>query len=180
MRALLLLALLAGCNPAAAGTHYDRVHYDNGGLGLKTNILTEQIECTDSVGYCAIFSHTPRIASSGVPLYAFILIDPNSTSVAPQFRVSTTDAGYSGICTWTLYPWGAGTTAPTIDNIVVGTAPTDTADTGWGTANQHVAEVRCALLADADPGPISVEWQLETGSTPTQAVLAGSYLITSN
>ena len=37
-----------------------------------------------------------------------------------------------------------------------------------------------AALPGLTPGAIVIEWQLETGTTPTQTVLAGSYLVMSN
>lgn len=143
--------------------------------GWPTGKLSAPVTCAVSDSYCTIFSVTPSVGSTGLTLYAFMIIDPDSTSVAPQFRVSSADAGYTGRCTWTLYAFGDGTTAPAIDNVAIGTNPADTADTGWGTTTPHPIEVRCGLLADADPGAILIEWQLETSTTPTQTVLDGSY-----
>lgn len=155
-----------GCTVAAGG-------------GLVTNVLANNVNCAVSASYCTIWSHTPATASKGVFLVAHIIIDSNSATVAPQFRVSSADTGYTGTCYWQL-PLAAGsTTVPTADNVAIGTGPADTADTAWTDAPRAV-NVNCALLADASPGAILIEWQLETGTTPTQNVLAGSYMTSSN
>ena len=144
-------------------------------VSFPTGKLSAPVTCEVSASYCTIFSVTPT-ASSGVALYAWILIDSDSTTVAPQFRVSSADAGYTGMCNWTAFQAAAATTtAPQYNNIAIGTAPADTADTSWGTTDPQTVEVRCSLLADASPGALVIEWQLETGTTPVQTVLDGSY-----
>lgn len=156
-----------------------------GGTGQNTfptfEVVDVDVTCAVSASYCTIWSVTPASASKGVHLIARIIIDTDSTTVAPQFRVRSADTGYTGICTWVLYDKASGTTtAPAYVNTAIGTAPADTAQLEWGVTTPSVVEVDCGLLADASPGAIVVEWRLETGTTPTQTVLAGSYLVMSN
>lgn len=37
----------------------------------------------------------------------------------------------------------------------------------------------CAGLTDAGPGTLVIEWALETGTSPTQTIRAGSYYVLS-
>ena len=136
-----------------------------------TGKLTADATCAVSASYCTIFSYTPATASTGVALTAYVLIDTDSTTVAARFRVRSADTGYTGNCHWTLLD----NSSPDYDLVAIGTAPADTGDTSWGGTDPRWAEVRCSLLADASPGAIVVEWALETGTSPTQTVLSGSY-----
>ena len=138
--------------------------------GASGGKLGANVTCSASASYCQIFSVTPA-ASSGVALYAYLIVDTDSTTVAPQFRVSSADTGYTGTCHWTCLD----AAAPRTDLVAIGAAPVDTADTAWAGTDPRVVEVRCALLSDATPGAIAIEWQLETGVSPTQSVLSGSY-----
>lgn len=142
---------------------------------FPTGKLAADVTCAVSASYCTIWSITPA-ASQSVAIRAHILIVTGSTTVAPQFRVSSADTGYVGICTWTLYDKAtATTTAPAYVNTAIAAAPADTASTAWPVTTITQVEVNCALQADASPGAILIEWQLETGTSPTQTVKAGSY-----
>lgn len=172
-------ALLGALWLAAAAEHRPAAAHADWNGRQQCRSLTLPVDCAVSASYCTIFSITPGTISSGVAIYAQIVIDSNSATVAPQFRVSTADAGYAGACTWVTYAAADDTTtAPTYDNEPIQSS-TDTADTAW-VDGQRIAEVRCSLLADADPGAILIEWQLETGTSPTQRVEAGSYYCLGN
>lgn len=153
----------------------------SGNLSVRDDIyfdvLSTPATCAVSASYCNIFAYTPG-ASRGVRLTARIIVDSDSTTVAPQFRVSSADTGYTGICHWVLWDKATGTTtAPAYVNTAIGTAPADTASTAWPSTANTIVEVECGLQADASPGVINVEWQLETGTSPLQVVRDGSYLV---
>ncbi|MGH9811519.1 MAG: hypothetical protein ACRD4T_00135 [Candidatus Acidiferrales bacterium] len=165
---------LPDCDGDATVLHYDTGTNafscgddDTGAGSFPTVTLASPVTCAVSASYCTIFSYTPG-ASKNIALRAFILVDSDSTTVAPQFRVSSADTGYVGNCLWTA-------NAGAFDLIAIGTGPADTADTSWTTAAPQPVRVECALTSDASPGAILIEWQLETGTSPTQTVLAGSY-----
>lgn len=161
------------------------LHYDQTGNAFSCGdddtaaggptILTGQVNCAVSASYCTIFSYTPS-ASKTIYLTANLIIDSGSTTVAPQFRVSSADSGYTGRCSWELFAAAvATTTAPIWVHTAIGTAPADTAGTTWGSVDPQPVELHCVLIADASPGAILIEWQLETGTSPTQSILVGSY-----
>lgn len=137
--------------------------------------LVTQVDCAVSASYCTIWSYTPP-ASKSIYLTAYIIVDSGSTTVAPQFRVSSADAGYTGRCSWELFFDAVPTTtAPIWFHAAIGAAPQDTGGTSWGSVDPQPVELHCVLFSDASPGAILIEWQLETGTTPTQSVLLGSY-----
>jgi hypothetical protein len=146
--------------------------------GLYQQTLAADITCAVSASYCTIWSITPPVVSAGVTIKALLHVVSASTTVAPQFRVSSADSGYTGKCTWTIYDRATtATTAPLYLTTSIGTAPPDTAATAWIEASAPTpVEVICTLLADASPGAILIEWQLETGTSPTQTVRKGSRL----
>lgn len=173
------------------GTQSDIVWLDISGSGISCGLgstttcrvdagvtakLSAAIPCAVSASYCTIFTIPVTSTTAGVYLEASILIDTDSTSVAPQFRVRSADTGYTGICNWEIFDKAAATTTgPLYVNTAIAANPADTAGTTWGTTAPQWVNVTCALQADASPGDIIIEWQLETGTTPTQNVLAGSH-----
>ena len=147
------------------------------GGGYPSATLANDVTCAVSASYCTVFSYTPG-ASKKIVLTAWLVVNSASTTVAPQFRVSSADTGYTGRCTWAAYSAAvATTTAPVYDNIAIGAAPADTADTAWGSTADQPVTVLCNLVSDASPGAILIEWQLETGTSPTQTIRAGSYYV---
>jgi hypothetical protein len=163
----------------AKGAAHQALTMNNGATaprwGPTIGVLESDVTCAVSASYCTIWSITPG-ASRGVMINAQIVIDADSTAVAPQFRVSSADSGYTGFCSWELFTNSTGTTgAPGYFHVSIGTAPADTAGTTWPDTDPRLVRVACALVSDASPGAILIELQLETGTSPTQTVKAGSW-----
>lgn len=141
-----------------------------------STILSADVTCALSASYCTIFTIPAALitASRALEIDGRLLVDADSTTVAPQFRVSSADTGYSGHCQWTANESTVATDPPSTDIVAIGTAPADTGGTTWFSTAAQIVRVQCALVADASPGDIVIEFQLETGTTPTQTVLRGS------
>jgi hypothetical protein len=143
-------------------------------------VLGANVDCAVNASYCTIFTIAGAgiSASRGLGIDGLLLVDTNSTTVAGQFRVRSADTGYTGVCHWQLLESTTATTIQASDWIAIGSNPGDTAGTTWASVDPTPAYFSCALLSDASPGDIIVEWQLETG-TATQTVLRGSnYVLT--
>lgn len=148
---------------------------DAGGGG--PTILGGNVTCAVSASYCTIWTIASGgiSASRGLHISGKLIIDTDSTTVAPQFRIRSADTGYTGNCYWRTPESTTLTTIFAVDNVPIAAAPADTAGTAFSTATPTPVWFDCALLSDASPGDIIVEWQLETGTSPTQTILRGSY-----